>query len=128
MVNSTKLHVPTRVTEPSNIRWFEKFDIRSSNIEPSDLCLIFDHRTGSTIQWFDRSNISIFDRSKGSLQVRYSMVRYSIDRIFDQSNIEYRTDSPDRILRYSIHRTIRLSNHSMIEYRISNSNMHRMVR
>ena len=30
-----------RVTEPSNIRWLEKFDIRSSNIEPLNLRLIF---------------------------------------------------------------------------------------
>ena len=65
-----------RVTEPSKIRWFEKFDIRSSNIEPSNHSWIFDHRTGSIIDRFDQGfDIRWFDRSYIS-RVRYK-VRYS---------------------------------------------------
>ena len=64
--------VQFRVTEPSNIRWFEKLDIRSLNIELSKHSRIFDHRTGSIIEGFNRSTISIFYQG---FDIRYSMVQ-----------------------------------------------------
>ena len=50
--------MPIRVTELSNIRWFEKFDIRSSNIEPSNR---IEYRTFRILQIFDRSNRQILN-------------------------------------------------------------------
>ena len=62
---------PIEYLEVRSIEYIRWFDIRSSNC--------------SIIEWFDGSNISIFDRAN-----RFD-IRYSIDRIFDRSNIEYRT-------------------------------------
>ena len=56
--------VQFRVTEPSNIRWFEKLDIRSLNIELSKHSRIFDHRRVQSIDYLvSRYSIkgSIFD-------------------------------------------------------------------
>ena len=92
-------HLRTRVTEPSNIRWFEKFDIRSSNIESSNHSRIFDHRTGSIIERFDRSNISIFDQG---FDIRYSMVR-RIEYLNDSKRFDIRWGS---MVRYSMVRLI----------------------
>ena len=69
----------TRVTEPSNIRWFEKFDIRSSNIEyrtiePYRMSNLFEssrysinrtieYRISNLIECRTFFNQQIFDRS-----------------------------------------------------------------
>ena len=110
--------VSTRVTEPSNIRWFEKFDIRSSNIESSNHSRIFDHRTGSIIERFDQSNISIFDQG---FDIRYSMVR-RIEYLKNSKRFVIGGGSIDRlniprVRKGSIFDNIRYSN---TEYRISN--------
>ena len=81
------IRLPSTIPEPSNIRWIEKFDFWSSNIEPSNYSGIFDNRTSSTDRTYERSE-----------KVRYSRrLDGSIDRkgwIFDvrfdvrTSNIE----------------------------------------
>ena len=76
--------MPIRVTELSNIRWFEKFNIRLSNIKPSKQSWIFYHQTGSIIEQFDQSNILIFNRGS----------------IFDIRLIEYLKDSKRFDIRY----------------------------
>ena len=103
-VNNVKLNnkkeTPPRDTEYSNIRWFEIFDIRWSNIESSNRGKIFEHRTDSMILYSIGSNISLFDPR---FDIWYSMIR-SIEYLPIRSLIRYSIfdDSIDRIIEYRI--------------------------
>jgi hypothetical protein len=82
-----------------NHRIFDGSKSSIFNIWPSNLCLIFDHWTGSIIKWFDQSQYSIV-RIGSILDIQYLIGRIferfakgSIfdGSIFDRSNIEYWT-------------------------------------
>jgi hypothetical protein len=73
-------------TDSSNIRWFEVFDIRWSNIESSNHGSIFSHRIDSVIRY-------LMDR----ISERFSKIRYSVIRWFCAANIcRFEHDSVNR--------------------------------
>ena len=121
------------------------FDIRCSNIEyrtlsniePFRTLEIFDqsnhrisnHRTSSNIELF--RILQIFDRSNHRISNHRTLSNikpFRILQIFDRSNHRISNIEPHRMSNLFQPENVRSIEPSNIEYRTSNSNIHRMVR
>ena len=94
------------------------FDIRYSNIEPYRISNLIEPLGYSIDRTIEYRTIEPYRISN-----LIEPLRYSIDR-----TIEYRTIEPHRISNLFQPANIRSIEPSNIEYRTSNSNIHRMVR